>query len=197
MQFTIDGKVLAKNILSWSKRKASVAADLHVLVVSSICHAVKHGDTTYINKLDEACRDGGDHRGKTASALHLSGMREFFVEYGPVKWVRADRKTNKPEHFAFVSTKGETLRDQYEANPDGFRDSLLSTPFWKLKSQKEFDGFNLVRVIMAAVSRADKIKEDDTKSSHPKNVIPSEMLDSIRAIAARFAPAKEAKATAN
>ena len=191
MKFTIDGSMLGKNITGWAKRKAGVAADLHTLVVSCICHAVAHGDTTYINKLDEAAQDGTDVRGKTASSLHLSGMREFFVEYGPVRWVRADRKNNKPEHFAYDKAKAETLQAQYKANPDGFRDSLLGTPFWRLKSQKEFEGFNLRRILNAALSRIERIKKDPDKATHEKNDFTGE--SELRQVLAKLPPL-EAKA---
>lgn len=169
MQFTTNAKQLSKNIAMFAKARKAVANSMHTLAVSCICHAIEHGDVTLINKLDHACRDGMDNRGRTASAVHLSGLREYLVDMGPVKWVRKDKKTGKDEHFAYDPAKQATLKSTYDEDKDSFAKKLLDTPFYAIKGQKEFEGFDLPRILRSALSRLKKVKEDAEKAGHPKN----------------------------
>lgn len=190
MDFTLDGPKLSKNIVAWSKRKGAVVRDLHTLAVSAVCHVIAFSDPRYVNQLDEACRDGIDTRGKTASGLHLSGLREYMIEKGGLKFVR--KTADKTEHFAINEAKMAVVRETYNANPDGFRDNLMSTPFYHLKSQKDFEGFSIPRIVAAAVARLKKIEEDTEKSKHPGNDLRGK--DMLLEIARKFAPVKKAEA---
>jgi hypothetical protein len=184
MKFTVNGKELGKQINLWAKSKSAVVNGLHTLAVGVICHAIEHGDVSLVNRLDEAARDGTDIKGKTASGLHLSGLREYFVDKGPLTWNRADKKTGKPEHFSLNKAKREELLSLYTANPEAFSQELLGTPFWKLKSQKEFEGFDLLKTLKAALKRAETIKDEDGKKDHPKNNFVG--LDDLRSLVARL-----------
>ena len=100
-KFSFDGKTIGKNIDTWAKVMQAGIPALHTLVVSTICHAIKHGDTTLMNKLDVACRFGVDRKGNTASGLYIKGMREYIKDVAPVKWQKKDAAAGKDEGWPF------------------------------------------------------------------------------------------------
>ena len=175
IKYTTDGKTIAKHITAWAKAKAVVTHGLHILTISTIVHAIKHGDVTLINKLDEACRDGVDKRGKTASSLHLTGFREFVRDNGPVTWRKRD--ANNDEGWLFNKKRAAELKAELEANEKAYVDMLLATPFWHLKGQKAFEGFDLNKQLMSLVKRAENVRDDDDKASHPKTNVA--LLDAL------------------
>lgn len=191
MKFTTDAKVLDRNITTWHKSKSAMVDKLNVLVASCICTAIEGRNCAQLNRLDIAMHDGLDNRGKTASAMHLSGFRSYVIDHAPVTWARRDKKTGKNEHFTFSEDKWAKMSDLYKKDAKKFQQKLLDTPFWKVKSQPEFEGISIPRAVHALVNRIKNMMKDEAKKDHPKNDMRG--LKEIEALASRFAP-QEAKA---
>jgi hypothetical protein len=95
----------------------------------------------------------------------MYSLRKYFDAVGPVTWQRADKKTGTAERFVYSKDKAATLKPDYEANPDGFRDSLMSTPFWRvIQAPDPFEGFDLAKVINAAIAKFKRLKGDPEKA---------------------------------
>ena len=156
-------------------------------------HAIAHGDVSLLNRLDVASRDGLDAKGKTASAMHLSGFRKYVLAYAPVSWAKRDKTTGKDEHFAHSKDKAEALLAKYEADKTAFVDNLLSTPFYVVNSQPNFEGFSIPRLFWAMMDQYDRIQDNDEKADHPKNNFTG--IEKLREVAASIPKPEKKKRT--
>lgn len=75
----LDKAGTLKAIGSIKKRSANLREDIHSAAIGAISHAKEHGDLTLATKLANA-----------VSKANAALVRRYFVEFMPVRWVKAE-----------------------------------------------------------------------------------------------------------
>ena len=155
--YSTDATVLAAYIAKIGARAKSLVEDIHITLASAIMHAVEHGDIGYIQKLDNCLNEGFWKR----------GFRMYVNDFGPVVFVKADKKQGIESHWQYDKAKREAIQKESDAHLA----KMLGTPYWKYADQKQddFEGFDLPKLIGALIGRAERTAKDDKKKTHEKN----------------------------
>lgn len=116
-------------INSIAKRGKLFERDLHTVAVSTLQHAMQHGDITLANKLI----------GALGKSQRVNALRDWYINFGPFSY---DATTK-----AMTYVKGSNLTDIKPA---------MAMPFWEFKQEAAYVPFDLQAAILTLVKRADK-----------------------------------------
>ena len=115
-------------INSIAKRGKLFERDLHSVAVSTLDHAIKHGDITLANKLITAM----------GKSQRVNALRDWFINFGPFAY----DATNK----SMVHVKGSNKTDIKAA---------MAMPFWEFKQEAAYVPFNLETAVLTLLKRID------------------------------------------
>ena len=122
-------------INSIGKRGKALDKDMHIVAVSCLIHADKHGDITLANRLLEVLP-------KTARS---NALRDWFLAFGKFSYDATSK--------AFVYNKAAVTQTQ----------TAINTPFWEFKPEAAYVPFDAIRFIEQAVKRVTKAVNDGEK----------------------------------
>jgi hypothetical protein len=142
-----------KKIGSIKTRSANLREDINAAAIGAISHAAEHGDLTLATKLANA-----------VSKANAAIVRRYFVEFMPVRWVKAE---------GFKKIKGKGTFNLAGA---------LEVYFDELESEVAISAYNAMTDLKSLVNsiKARIVKADDNEDEHMSGIY-GELL----AIAAR------------
>lgn len=116
-------------ITSLAARGKRYETDLHIAAVSTLNHAILHGDVTLANKLITAL----------GKSQRVNALRDWFINFGPFSY----DATNK----TMAHVKGSNKTDLTAA---------MAMPFWEFKQEAAYVPFDFQAAILTLVKRAAK-----------------------------------------
>lgn len=130
------GAAIEAAITSIAKRGKLFERDLHTVAVSTLDHAIKHGDITLANKLIAAL----------GKSQRVNALRDWYINFGPFSY----DATNK----TMVHVKGSNKTDLNAA---------MATPFWEFKQEAAYVPFNLEVAISRVIKQMDNAEAKGEK----------------------------------
>ena len=123
-------------ITSIAKRGKLFERDLHTVAVSTLQHAMQHGDITLANKLIAAL----------GKSQRTNALRDWYINFGPFAYDATTR--------AMTFVKGSNKTDIKPA---------MALPFWEFKQEAAYIPFDMQAAIISLVKRADKAMQHGDK----------------------------------
>lgn len=123
-------------ITSIAKRGKLFERDLHIVAVSTLQHAMQHGDITLANKLIAAL----------GKSQRTNALRDWYINFGPFAYDAASK--------SMTYVKGSNKTDVKAA---------IELPFWEFKQEAAYVPFDLQAAIVTLVKRADKAMQHGDK----------------------------------
>lgn len=160
---TKDGATLSKLITGIRRRTASLQADMHVIAVSCVMHAVEFGNALPATQFVEALTGGSK-----SYAIRVNALKKWFEEVGCFTW-------NKEETpgFKMNAARRAMLKGMDE---DKAIATLSKVPFWEYAPEPEYKGFDFNARLLSLISQANKAKRehgDDEKTKVDDTLIAS------------------------
>lgn len=170
---TLDGNKLDAQREALLAQLGTFAGNMQMHLVGLIIHASLHGDVDKLNKLDASVGKG------EYTPLQRASMRAWVIKNGPCGW--SPKNGDKPARFSFNKDKAKALADRYNADAKATINALMAVVWYEARKEKdEFTGFDLDKVLNAAIKRAERMMEE-----HPEMVgeeIKVDRLPALRAL---------------
>lgn len=157
---TKDGDTLSKLITGIRRRTASLQADMHVIAVSCVMHAVEFGNALPATQFVEALTGGSK-----SYAIRVNALKKWFEEVGCFTWNNGGFKMN--------AARRAMLKGMDEAKAIA---TLSKVPFWEYVPEPEYKGFDFNARLLSLISQANKAKRehgDDEKTKVDDTLIAS------------------------
>ena len=153
---TKDGATLSKLITGIRRRTASLQADMHVIAVSCVMHAVEFGNALPATQLVEAITGGSK-----SYAIRANALKKWFEEVGCFVW-------NNGETPGFKMNADRKAIIQAIGDDNAIIAEIGKVPFWEYAPEPEYKGFDLVKAIRALVSKANKNLQEHGNDANTK-----------------------------
>ena len=163
---TKDGATLSKLITGIRRRTASLQADMHVIAVSCVMHAVEFGNALPATQFVEALTGGSK-----SSAIRVNALKKWFEEVGCFTWNNGENPG-----FKMNAARRAMLKSMEEDYLDSAIATLSKVPFWEYVPEPEYKGFDFNARLRSLISQASKAKRehgDDEKTKVDDTLIAS------------------------
>ena len=126
------------------KDTLKLTAVIDLAAACHVVHAIKHGNVTPARNLLGALAAGKD------SLFRTNALVSFFEANGPFVY------NKETETVDYDKSRAKAFKDAFNADKLGFATKLMTEPFYKLKPQSVYEGFNLMAEIKKLVKKAEK-----------------------------------------
>lgn len=176
---TTDGATIDRMIAVIGKTSETFKQQIATCAAACIMHAIEHSGIEKCNALLKAL-SAADASGKTP--WRTNALRDWYIAEGPVKVIEVPTENGKTKkELAFDAGKRAKLKKIMDADQKRFASGLQAKPFWVLKPEKEFEGFDFDKELGKLFAKADRLGKNTKLTDDQKALIKFGSMAKVRA----------------